>query len=160
MVFWIFGRRKSSRPIDIDVVHTGLRAKVVLSAFKSRTSSQLDGVVLRLSADAVIDNRSGQLHHQAHHQAGVAADASQLATLRDVHLLPGMTAGVLIAAFAPIPKLGSAIRLPSRSSSKFRASLPPKRIATRSINWRSRSRASIRWSGSSSVDARSAIRFR
>ncbi|MBK1842958.1 HlyD family type I secretion periplasmic adaptor subunit [Azospirillum sp. YIM B02556] len=79
-------------PNDIDVVHAGLPAKVVLSAFKSRTTPQLDGAVLRVSADAVIDDRTGQPYYQAR----VAVDATQLAALKDVHLLPGMPAETLI----------------------------------------------------------------
>ncbi|MBP2231730.1 HlyD family type I secretion membrane fusion protein [Azospirillum agricola] len=79
-------------PTDIDVVHAGLPAKVVLSAFKSRTTPQLDGAVLRVSADAVTDERTGQPYYQAR----VAVDAAQLTALRDVHLLPGMPAETLI----------------------------------------------------------------
>ncbi|MBK4723430.1 HlyD family type I secretion periplasmic adaptor subunit [Azospirillum sp. YIM DDC1] len=79
-------------PTDIDVVHAGLPAKVVLSAFKSRTMPQVDGTVLRVSADAVTDERTGQPYYQAR----VAVDTTQLAALKDVHLLPGMPAETLI----------------------------------------------------------------
>lgn len=77
---------------DIDVVHAGLPAKVVLSAFKSRTTPQLDGTVFRVSADAVTDERTGQPYYQAR----VAVDAGQLDRLPDIHLLPGMPVETLI----------------------------------------------------------------
>jgi len=79
-------------PTDIDVVHAGLPAKVVLSAFKSRTTPQLDGTVLRVSADALTDERTGQTYYSAR----VAVDAAQLGALKEVRLQPGMPAETLI----------------------------------------------------------------
>jgi HlyD family type I secretion membrane fusion protein len=40
------------RPVDIDVVHVGLPAKVVLSAFKMRTTPQISAEVVGVSTDA------------------------------------------------------------------------------------------------------------
>ncbi|MBP2316904.1 HlyD family secretion protein [Azospirillum soli] len=77
---------------DIDVVHAGLPAKVVLSTLKSRTTSQLDGVVLRVSADALTDERTGQPYYGAR----VAVDAAQLGALKGVRLQPGMPEETLI----------------------------------------------------------------
>ncbi|WP_044549639.1 HlyD family type I secretion periplasmic adaptor subunit [Azospirillum lipoferum] len=79
-------------PMDIDIVHAGLPAKVVLTAFKTRTTPPIDGMVTRVSADALTDERSGQ----AYYAARVTVDATQLAALRDVHLQPGMPAETLI----------------------------------------------------------------
>ena len=79
-------------PTDIDVVHPGLPAKVVLTAFKSRTMPQLDGKVVRVSADALKDERSGQTYYTAR----VVVDAAQLGALDGVTLVPGMPAETLI----------------------------------------------------------------
>lgn len=79
-------------PTDIDVVHVGLSAKVVLTAFKTRTTPQIDGAVTRVSADALTDERSGQPYYAAR----VTVDAAQLGALKDVRLQPGMPAETLI----------------------------------------------------------------
>ncbi len=79
-------------PTDIDVVRAGLPAKVVLSAFKSRTTPQLAGRVTRVSADALTDERTGT----AYYRAQVEVDAGELAALDGVHLQPGMPAETLI----------------------------------------------------------------
>jgi HlyD family type I secretion membrane fusion protein len=80
------------RPSDIDVVHAGLSAKVVLSAFKMRTTPQIEAEVIRVSADAFKDERTGELYYTAR----VAADPEQLEKLSDIHLQPGMPAETLI----------------------------------------------------------------
>ena len=80
------------RPTDIDVVHVGLPAKVVLSAFKMRTTPQLSGEVVRVSADALKDERTGELYYSAR----IVADPDQLKDLSDIHLQPGMPAETLI----------------------------------------------------------------
>lgn len=79
-------------PADSDVVHAGQPAKVVLSAYKSRTTPTLDGTVTRVSADALTDERSGQMYYLAR----VSVDSGQLDGLPDVHLVPGMPAETLI----------------------------------------------------------------
>lgn len=79
-------------PTDIDVVHVGLSAKVVLTAFKTRTTPQIDGTVTRVSADALTDERSGQPYYAAR----VTVDAAQLGALKDVRLQPGMPTETLI----------------------------------------------------------------
>ena len=80
------------RPSDIDVVHAGLPAKVVLSAFKMRTTPQIEAEVIRVSADAFKDERTGELYYTAR----VAANPEQLEKLSDIHLQPGMPAETLI----------------------------------------------------------------
>src|SRR3954464_13376982 len=62
------------RPTDIDVVHAGLPAKLVFSAFKMRNTPQIDGKVIRVSADALKDERTGQSYYVTR----VVADADQL----------------------------------------------------------------------------------
>jgi HlyD family type I secretion membrane fusion protein len=80
------------KPSDIDVVHVGLPAKIVFSAFKSRTTPQIDGKVTRVTADALKDERTGEFYYVAR----VAADPAQLEKLSDVHLQAGMPAETLI----------------------------------------------------------------
>jgi HlyD family secretion protein len=80
------------RPTDIDVVHVGLPAKIVLSAYKMRTTPKIDGEVTRVSADALKDERTGEYYYTAR----VKADPEQLHTLSDIHLQPGMPAETMI----------------------------------------------------------------
>lgn len=79
-------------PLDIDVVHPGLPAKVVLTAFKSRVVPPLEGQVVRVSADAIKDENSQQTHYAAR----IVVDARQLDMLQGVTLVPGMLAETLI----------------------------------------------------------------
>ena len=80
------------KPSDIDVVHVGLSAKIVFSAFKSRTTPQIDGRVTRVTADALKDEHTGEFYYVAR----VAADPAQLGKLADVQLQAGMPAETLI----------------------------------------------------------------
>ena len=80
------------RPGDIDVVHVGLSAKIIFSAFKSRTTPQIDGKVTRVTADALKDERTGEFYYLAR----VAADPAQLERLDNVILQAGMPAETLI----------------------------------------------------------------
>lgn len=79
-------------PTDIDVVRPGLPAKVVLTAFKSRTTPQIDAQVVRVSADALTDERSGLPYYLTR----IVVDAAQLGALDGVRLQPGMPAETLI----------------------------------------------------------------
>jgi HlyD family type I secretion membrane fusion protein len=79
-------------PGDIDVVHVGLSAKIVFSAFKSRTTPQIDGKVTRVTADALKDERTGEFYYLAR----IAADPAELEKLSDLHLQAGMPAETLI----------------------------------------------------------------
>ncbi len=79
-------------PGDIDVVHAGLQAEVRLPAFKQRLVPFLDGKVVFVSADAVLDERSQKSFYRAH----IVIDATQLARLNNVQLTPGMPVEALI----------------------------------------------------------------
>ena len=46
-------------PMDIDVVHAGLKTQIRLSGLKQRTHVVINGEVQRISPDALIDERSG-----------------------------------------------------------------------------------------------------
>ncbi|MGE5767609.1 MAG: HlyD family type I secretion periplasmic adaptor subunit [Bacteroidota bacterium] len=79
-------------PNDIDVVQVGLKARVVLTAYKRRTTPQIDGEVLQVSADAIWDERG----KEAYFIARVGIDGRELAKLDGVRLTPGMPVEVFI----------------------------------------------------------------
>lgn len=47
------------RPTDVDDVHIGLKAKVRLTAFNARKSMPVDAEVVAISADQIVDEKSG-----------------------------------------------------------------------------------------------------
>jgi HlyD family secretion protein/epimerase transport system membrane fusion protein len=80
-------------PLDIDVVHPGLTAQVHLSAYPQRNLPRIEGTVRQVSADSFEDEATGQNYYLAR----VEVDRERLATLdRDIELLPGMPAEVMI----------------------------------------------------------------
>jgi len=80
------------KPGDIDVVKTGLPAQIRLSAFKQRTTPPLPGTVVYLSADSLIDPKTGATYYLA--QIRVAE--AEIAHVAGVFLYPGMPAEVMI----------------------------------------------------------------
>lgn len=80
-------------PIDIDVVHEGLKAKVILSAYKARFVPRLEGEVIRVSADKFVDEHSGDSYYLAR----VRISEEEIKQLdKDINLYPGMPAEVFI----------------------------------------------------------------
>lgn len=79
-------------PNDIDIVHAGLDARVVLSAYKRRSTPQLNGKVLQISPDIILDEQS----NEGYFVARIGIDGGELANLEDVHLSPGMPVEVFI----------------------------------------------------------------
>lgn len=79
-------------PQDIDVVRPGLKARVRLTAYKTRQVPPVDGVVEVISADQFNDERTGQSYFKAR----VTIDHSELEELGKIELYPGMPAEVLI----------------------------------------------------------------
>jgi HlyD family type I secretion membrane fusion protein len=80
------------RPLDIDVVRIGLPASVRLVAFKQRTTPTLNGTVRRISADALSDERTGEVYFLA----SVEVPLEELARVPHVELYPGMPVDVAI----------------------------------------------------------------
>ena len=78
-------------PMDIDVVHPDLPAQVRLTAFSHLTTPTLSGKVLQVSADSLVDERTGAPFYEAR----IALDPEQSA-LRGLVLQPGMPAEVMI----------------------------------------------------------------
>lgn len=80
------------QPADIDEVTGGMPAQVVLAGLKGQTTPYLDGWVVRVSPDALTDERTGVSYFVAR----VEVNRAQLNRLADVEMSPGMPAEVLI----------------------------------------------------------------
>jgi HlyD family secretion protein/epimerase transport system membrane fusion protein len=80
-------------PIDVKAVHSGLEAKVHLSAYSSRIVPKIPGTVRTVSADRLMDDTT----HQPYYLARVAVDRDTLHRLApSVDLIPGMPVEVLV----------------------------------------------------------------
>jgi HlyD family secretion protein len=73
-------------PQDIDKLQVGQKTLLRLSAFNQRTTPELNGVVIRVSPDVTIDQRSGQSYYTIR----VSMPAEEVARLGEVKLIPGM----------------------------------------------------------------------
>jgi HlyD family type I secretion membrane fusion protein len=80
------------QPVDIEDVQGGMAAQVVLTGLQGRSTPYLDGLVVRVSPDALTDERTGAPYFLAR----VEVDRAQLSRLAGVELSPGMPAEVLI----------------------------------------------------------------
>ncbi|VDS07240.1 Type I secretion system membrane fusion protein PrsE [Paracoccus haematequi] len=78
--------------INVDEVQVGQPVVLRFSAFSSRTTPEIDGVLGRVSADALIDETT----RQPYYRAEVTIPADQLAKLGDLALIPGMPVEVYI----------------------------------------------------------------
>lgn len=81
-------------PMDIDRIELGMEATIRFSAFRSSTTHVIQGRVIGISADRLIDNQTGQPYYQAR----VEVTEEGRRTLGGLALLPGMPAEVLIKA--------------------------------------------------------------
>ncbi|MEY4768759.1 MAG: hypothetical protein RL637_1398 [Pseudomonadota bacterium] len=82
-------------PIDIDRVRIGLTAEIRFSAFKQAKTPVMYGKVTHISADSLVDERTGVPYYQAR----VEVTPESLKKLHDeahFELVPGMPAEVLI----------------------------------------------------------------
>jgi HlyD family secretion protein/epimerase transport system membrane fusion protein len=80
------------KPVDIDNVVPGMRARVVLTAYRQRNLPQIHGVLRSVSADSLVEERTGH----AYFLAKIEVDPNELARLKNVRLMPGMPAEVMI----------------------------------------------------------------
>lgn len=79
-------------PLDIDRVSIGLTAEVRFSAFKQALTPKVDGKVINLSADSLVDEQTGTSYFEAR----VELTPESLQKMVGLELLPGMPAEVLI----------------------------------------------------------------
>ena len=83
------------QPTDIDVVAVGMKARIVLAAYKSRRMPILTGKVTQVSADAF--NEQQGIQNVSYYTAKVEVDAKELSSLdKEVKLSPGMPVEVFI----------------------------------------------------------------
>jgi len=80
------------KPHDIDVVRLGLPAEVHLTAYKQRRVRPLAGAVTYVSADSIIDKRTGQHDYDTR----IEIDRDQLTALDGIELVPGMPVSAFI----------------------------------------------------------------
>ena len=81
------------KPQDIDTVHVGMKARVRLSAFNSRTAPPVDATVIQVSADQLVDEKTGE----GYFRADLKIDPKELAKLpKGSKLSPGMPAETYI----------------------------------------------------------------
>ncbi len=81
------------RPEDINVVHPGLPAQVHLIPYKSRRVPPIEGEVTYVSADRLVDKKTGRPYYAAK----VKLSEEKLAELAgEVQLVPGMPGEVMI----------------------------------------------------------------
>ncbi|MFT4053833.1 MAG: HlyD family type I secretion periplasmic adaptor subunit [Novosphingobium sp.] len=79
-------------PVDVDQVHVGQTAVLRFSAFSARTTPELSGTVIHVSADRTDDNST----HSAFYRVTVALNKGEVARLGALHLRPGMPAETFI----------------------------------------------------------------
>jgi len=83
------------QPKDIDVVHAGLKAHVVLTAYKRRITPILNATVTNVSPDAIVAGEG--MARTEYYAAEVLIDADDLARSNErLILYPGMPADVMI----------------------------------------------------------------
>ncbi len=73
-------------PIHVDEVQVGQPVRVSFSAFPSRTTPQLNGKLVNVSADALTDQKTGRTYYRAQ----ISLDPAELAKLNGKALIPGM----------------------------------------------------------------------
>lgn len=83
------------QPLDIDRVKIGMKAEVRFSAFARNSTPILEGEVLTLSADRLVDEATGMPYFLA--RITLTPESKQsLDELHGIYLIPGMPAEVLI----------------------------------------------------------------
>jgi HlyD family type I secretion membrane fusion protein len=83
------------QPRDISVVHTGLKAQVVLTAYKRRITPVLNATVTNVSSDSLVTTDT--MNHTEYYAAEVSIDPKDLArSTEHLVLYPGMPVEVMI----------------------------------------------------------------
>ncbi len=77
---------------DISQVHPEMRADIHLTAYKQRITPVVHGAVIEVSADRLVESKTGTPYYSAL----VRIDDDELARLPNVRLYPGMSAIVMI----------------------------------------------------------------
>ena len=80
-------------PNDVNQVAEGGRARVRLTGYNYRTTPMVEGIVTAVSADNLVDQATGAPYFQV----DIRIKPGQLEHLKDVDIVPGMPAQVMIA---------------------------------------------------------------
>lgn len=86
-------------PTDIDQVHPGQPARLMFPAFSARTTPELNAHVVKVSPDALADERSGMTFYRAE----LLPDPGEVEKLEGLTLLPGMPVETFIKTDARSP---------------------------------------------------------
>jgi HlyD family secretion protein/epimerase transport system membrane fusion protein len=81
------------RTDDIDAIRAGMSAEIRLTAFKRRYTPTLFGQITQVSADRLVDDKTGIPFYLAR----IEVDPSTGENIEDISLYPGMQAEVMIA---------------------------------------------------------------
>ena len=81
-------------PLDIDRLHAGQAAELRFSSFKSRETPKIDGKLIKVSADSLIDEKEKQPYYLA--RIEVTPDGLAALARYKLELLPGMPCEVLV----------------------------------------------------------------
>ncbi len=80
------------KPEDIDLVRSGLEARVRLLSYKHRRVPPVDGILTYVSADSLVDKET----QRPFYTARVRIDEASLHNLPEVEIMPGMPVEVMI----------------------------------------------------------------
>ena len=78
--------------IHVDEVHLGKEVRLVFSSLAARTTPEVTGRVMLVSADALTDERTGV----AYYRAEISIDPASLQALGDAEVVPGMPVNAFI----------------------------------------------------------------
>jgi HlyD family secretion protein len=90
-------------PNDIDQVAVGAKAVVRIMAGNQRTTPEVGGTVIRVSADLSREQANGTQPAQAYYTVRIAPPAEEVARLKDLRLVPGMPVEAFIQTDARTP---------------------------------------------------------
>lgn len=80
------------RPSDIDRVHEGMQARILLTAYRQRNLPLIYGTLQSVSADRLVEDRTGEPYFLAR----VRVNPEDLQLLGDLRMVPGMPAEVML----------------------------------------------------------------
>lgn len=83
-------------PNDIDVVRMGLSAQVHLDPYVSRKTPMLEGKVIHVSSDSIVETGGQSGAIQRYFQVKILINRKEMDKVKEVVLIPGMTAEVFI----------------------------------------------------------------
>ncbi|MEO1660452.1 MAG: HlyD family type I secretion periplasmic adaptor subunit [Pseudomonadota bacterium] len=86
-------------PVSIDQVFIGQSAKITFSAFNTRTTPQLEGIVRHISPDSIINPDTGA----GFYRVRLSVTKSEVERLGNVELLPGMPIEVFLTTESRTP---------------------------------------------------------